>query len=121
MIISREGCEGWELNFIVSLVIFSTISSKLTSFPNLSNSGFGTAYVEYPLLGVYDFYKKGLSPAVRPPHHFAAKRIEKDMIEAFHYFHAVVGTANSELSRFFASFTAAVDGNQKVITAALHV
>ena len=43
------------------------------------------------------------------------------MIKAFHYFHAVVGTANSELGCFFARFTAAVDGNQEVMAAAFHV
>ena len=32
MITIREGCEGGELNFIGTLVIFNTISSKLHGF-----------------------------------------------------------------------------------------
>ena len=32
MITIREGCEGGELNFIETLVIFNTISSKLHGF-----------------------------------------------------------------------------------------
>ena len=62
-----------------------------------------------------------LSSTVRSPHHFTAKRIEKDMIKTFHYFHAIVGTANGELRRFFAGFAVTVDGNQEVMATAFHI
>ena len=44
------------------------------------------------------------APSVRSPHHLAAECIEKDMIEAFDYFYAIICPADLELSCFFAGF-----------------
>ena len=62
-----------------------------------------------------------LSSAVRPPHHFTAKRVKENMIKAFYYFDTVICPADSELGGFFARFTSAVNGNEEVMAAAFHV
>lgn len=81
-------------------------------------NAYGNSGICIDNIGKMRFY---LPSCVRSPHHFTAKRVEKHMVETFHYFDAVVCPANGKAGGLFTCFTAAVDSYKEVVAAAFHV
>ena len=62
-----------------------------------------------------------LRPAIRSPHHLGTECIEKNMIEPFYHFYAVVSPTDSKLRSLFAGFAPTVDGDEEVVATAFHI
>ena len=61
------------------------------------------------------------APSVRSPHHLGTECIEKNMIEPFYHFYAVVSPTDSKLRSLFAGFAPTVDGDEEVVATAFHI